>query len=101
MFYLSFKGGFALFVLFAASSVLCVPSDGEISSLEELFNSTQGPFSWSFSASYSWMFLSDPCRWYGVMCDEDESTVLGLDLKTAGLTGTLSSLSNLVNLTLL
>ena len=99
MVYLPLKGCSLFLLILFASSVLCYPSEAEIFSLIELYNSTQGDAGWSPEASNSWVGDPDPCMWFGVKCDTDKTTVLELTFQAVGLGGTLTSLSNLVNLT--
>ncbi|KAH1063586.1 hypothetical protein J1N35_028573 [Gossypium stocksii] len=46
----------------------------------------------------SWGEGIDCCKWEGVMCDNKEGNVVGLDLSCSGLNGSLQSNSDLFSL---
>ena len=70
-------------------TVVCVVPNSQKESLVALYNATGGS---SWTDSYGWNSLPNPCMWSGVMCDATENNVLSIILSNNSLTGTLPDL---------
>ena len=71
--------------------------DSQREALRDLYQATDGE---QWRRQVAWMGgEGTECRWQGVTCDDDGETVIGLDLASNALTGTLpDSIANLVDL---
>ncbi len=101
-------GAFRVRVVFSsalvtfACALACAPISAAVPTKErdallDLYNKLQGT-SWRSSTNWSGSSGSE-CTWSGVQCNSDETSVIGLDLRSNQLSGTIpSSLANLSNL---
>src|SRR6185295_2788862 len=81
--------------LVCASANAAIPA-AEHDALVALYNATGGA-QWTSNTGWNGAAGSE-CDWYGVHCDETDSTVLQIDLSNNHLVGTLPSLAAFTNL---
>ena len=68
-------------------SAYCYPENDTTLAFAALFYSTGGEEAWFSACRHRW-FEGDPCKWFGVTCDDDDN-VVELRLTDCGLTGPL------------
>ncbi|HSP17766.1 MAG TPA: fibronectin type III domain-containing protein [Thermoanaerobaculia bacterium] len=88
----------AFLAFFMAASLSAAIPERERTALLAIYNGTNGP-SWTDHTGWNGAAASE-CQWYGVVCDDAQSTVIRLELGSNGLTGSVPvAIGDLGNLT--
>ena len=87
----------ALFAVLIATTLSAAVPERERNALLAVYNSTNGP-SWTDRTGWNGAAGTE-CRWFGVSCDDAESTVIALYLGNNALAGSIpAAISDLANL---